>query len=293
MTAELTSPLISASELRNQLALPKHQQPRVFDVRGKWGGNSEEAQQDYQQGHIEGSVFLDWTMHFLTPNIDIHLAPVAPKDEAQVSFESLGIDKNDAVVLYDDYHHMLAGRIWWAMRYWGFSNVTVLNGGWKYWQACKYPISTKNNPLVQNNKTKIFTVNKQVGLRTPLDAIIYRSSNVCLVDARGERNYLGNRNDPLSGHIPGALNIPFRSLLNANNGCFQNKATLEHLLESLIPRIKETPIIASCGSGYAGTVFLLALQEIGITAPLFDDSFSVWKQDSNRPIEQGHASNTS
>ncbi|MEP2781124.1 MAG: hypothetical protein ABJP33_01645 [Pseudoruegeria sp.] len=48
---------------------------------------------------------------------------------AEKAFKALGINEGDLVVLYDNYHHMHAGRIWWAMRYWEFANVRVLNGG--------------------------------------------------------------------------------------------------------------------------------------------------------------------
>ena len=66
-------------------------------------------------------------------DVALALASVADEAGAAQAFRALGIDGGDLVVLYDDYRHMLAGRIWWAMRLWGFAEVRVLNGGWGYW----------------------------------------------------------------------------------------------------------------------------------------------------------------
>ena len=121
--SERPSPLISADQLEDLLGEPK---VKIFDIRGTWKSPARALPQDYAAGHIPGAVFLDWTAHFIDTKEEIGLASVADSDQAADSFRALGINKDDVVILYDDYHHMLAGRIWWAMHYWGFATVRVL-----------------------------------------------------------------------------------------------------------------------------------------------------------------------
>jgi thiosulfate/3-mercaptopyruvate sulfurtransferase len=275
-------PLISAAELRSELG---DKNLKVFDIRGKWGDPPTSFYDDYARGHIPGAIYLDWTEHFLTQGMPIGMAPVASKEHAQASFEKLGISADDNVVLYDDYHHMLAGRVWWAMRYWSFSNVRVLNGGWKHWSREGLPTSTD----IASNESGGFSASEQPQLIAHLDDVKDRNDDTYVIDARGPINYTGKPDDPRTGHIPGALNLPYSSLLDDETGLFKDREALHKLLSTHLNLAGDANFISSCGSGYAGTVLLLAMKLIGIDAPLYDGSFSEWKSESNLPVEQGSA----
>lgn len=273
------SPLISAKELTEILHLPNI---KVFDVRGKWNGDPKDAKKDYNHSHIDGAIFLDWTTHFLEQNTPITLASVTDEKAADASFKTLGISKEDTVILYDDYHHMLAGRVGWAMRYLGFSNVKILNGGWKYWQSQNLPTSDQT-PITTIGS---FQSKKQFDLRISLPKLIETKDDITLIDGRGTKGYLGSKEDPRSGHIPGAINIPYSTLLDLDTGLFKVTDELHKTFQTAIPSYKNTQMVSSCGSGYAGTVILTALQILGIDAPLFDNSFSVWRLDNSLAVEQ-------
>ncbi|WP_299404834.1 sulfurtransferase [Acaryochloris sp. IP29b_bin.148] len=274
------SPLISADQCLNLIHEPA---VKIFDVRGKWGSSSTEASADYRKGHIPGAVFLDWRAHFLELDRPTHLAPVASQKYANMSFQILGISSEDLVILYDDYHHMLASRIWWAMRYWGFTNVKILNGGWEDWCRKRLPYSSAHKYPPHGN----FKATEQSYLRVSLETLLKTKDESNLIDARGMQSHRGNTDDDRSGHIPEAINIPFREVLNEETGYFKESFELEALFSQKLPDFRNSPIISSCGSGYAGTIILVALYEIGIEAPLFDDSFSVWKLNESLPVEKG------
>lgn len=280
MTTNTNSQLISAAELKLALDNPS---TKIFDIRGTWASPAKSLPEDYAAGHIPGAVHIDWTTEFLEPDLDVGLAPVADFENASASFKRLGINQNDLVVLYDDYHHMLAGRIWWAMRYWGFDNVKVLNGGWKYWQAQGYETSTSESKAEIGS----FVPVKQEQLRVSMEEFIQIKNESCVIDARGKSGYVGNAEDERSGHIPGAINVPYSLTLNEHSGLFHDKATLTALFDKEIPDWRTAKLVSSCGAGYSGTVVMLALLELGMGSSLFDDSFSVWKQDLSRPIERG------
>ncbi|MCW9034557.1 MAG: rhodanese-like domain-containing protein [Rhodospirillales bacterium] len=279
------SPLISANELKEMLG---EENIKIFDIRGKWGSPPTSSHDDYAKGHIPGAIYLDWVTHFLEPNTPVNLASVASQAQAQDEFKVLGISPNDTVVLYDDYHHMLAGRIWWAMRYWGFLNVKVLNGGWNHWSAENLPISVDIN-IVEAIDEGAFIVSQQSHLRASVEEVKNRPDNVSLIDARGPINYQGNPSDPRSGHVPGAINLPYSDLLDTETGLFKDAKSLESVFNETLQGKGKANLITSCGAGYAGTVSLLALKAMGIEASLFDGSFSVWKENGALPIEQGSA----
>ncbi|WP_299775504.1 sulfurtransferase [uncultured Tateyamaria sp.] len=273
------SPLISAEQLSRLLDAPD---VKLFDVRGTWSTPARALPEDYATGHIPGAAFLDWTEHFIAQDVAPGLADIADEDLATRSFATLGINADDLVVLYDSSSHMQAGRIWLAMRHWGFTNVRVLNGGWTHWTAQGLPVSTK--PTVYAPGT--FAPSLHPGLKIDLDEFLDQQDMSCVIDARGPANFAGKPEDPRTGHIPGALNVPFSAMLDLETGLFLHHAGIKATLTELAPAWNAKPLIASCGSGYAATVVLLALDQIGAFGTLFDGSFAVWKQDPTRPVAQ-------
>ena len=276
------SPLISAEDLAGMLG---RSGVKIFDVRGTWSTPARALPEDYEAEHIQGAAFLDWTKHFLEQGVALGLASVADEARARNAFEALGIDEGDLVVLYDDYSHMQAGRIWLAMRHWGFDQVRVLNGGWTYWKSQDLPVTSEIPEL----KMGTFEPKIQDGLKVDLDVFLDTCEQACLIDARGSVSYAGKPDDPRTGHIPGALSVPFSSVLDPDTGLFLDSDEVARLLDEKAPKWRTKPIIVFCGSGYAATVLLLALSELDKPARLFDGSFAAWKQDPARPVEQGGA----
>ena len=276
-------PLISADDLNTVIDAPN---VKVFDVRGTWASPARALPDDYDMGHIPGAVFLDWTQHFIAQDMAPGLAPIADEAEARASFAGLGINEGDLVVLYDASLHMHAGRIWLAMRHWGFDNVRVLDGGWPNWKSLGMDVSTASSVP----GTGSFVPKHVPGLKLDLEEFLTLQDDACVIDARGATNYAGNPDDPRSGHIPGALNVPFSAMLDPDSGTFLGIDTIVAVLDDLASGWASKPLIASCGSGYAATVVLLALAMIDKPGILFDGSFAAWKQDPDRPVAQSHGS---
>ena len=212
----------------------------------------------------------------------INLAPVATAEEAAASFERLGVSADDRVVLYDDYHHMMAGRVWWAMRYHGFRNVQVLNGGWGRWIGQGFPTERDASVAAAGSFKPVV----QDDLRITVDAVLAAKDVACLLDGRGPVGYAGDPDDPRTGHIPGAINVPYNAMLDENTGLFLVDDALAAVFDREVPDWRTTRVISSCGSGYAGTVLMLAMAHLGVASALYDGSMAEWKQDPSRKIAQ-------
>ncbi len=89
-----------------------------------------------------------------------------------------------------------------------------------------------------------------------------------------------------AGRLPGTINVPYSSMLNPDTGAFLDSTEIAGRLDSAAPGWRGKRVITSCGSGYAGTVPLLALHALGVQGALFDGSFAVWKQEPTRSVEQ-------
>lgn len=277
----LLSPLISAKELEAVLSEPN---TKVFDVRGAWGSDPRSLYDDYIAEHIPTSTFLDWRKEFIEQGIAPALAQVSSHEEAKQSFRNLGINKDDAVILYDDNYHMFSGRIWWVLRYWGFENVRVLNGGLKNWKLQNLPISQEIPEVTPGT----YEPQCQEHLRVPLSDFLVEKDTACVLDGRGSIGYNGKPENPRTGHIPGAINAAYNVMVDKETGLFHEKESHMALFNDKVPNWRTEKIISSCGAGYSGTVVMLALADLGIQCSLFDESFAVWKLDPARPIQQSH-----
>ena len=114
-----------------------------------------------------------------------------------------------------------------------------------------------------------------------------------LLDARAPERFRGESEpiDPVAGHIPGAVNVPAASLVDAS-GRFLDADTLRaRFAGRRRARRRRTsagaPVGAYCGSGVAAAHEVLALSLAGIPAALYVGSWSDWITDRGRPVATG------
>jgi thiosulfate/3-mercaptopyruvate sulfurtransferase len=107
-----------------------------------------------------------------------------------------------------------------------------------------------------------------------------------LLDVRSPHHYRGATPaiDPVSGHIPGAINLPTiihldsRGRLKPPGEILGTLASLGHTDE---------PIVVYCSSGIASAHTALALATAGITAKVYPGSWSQWARTPGRPVAVG------
>jgi thiosulfate/3-mercaptopyruvate sulfurtransferase len=113
-----------------------------------------------------------------------------------------------------------------------------------------------------------------------------------VLDARAADRVYGSGIDPVhggpNGRIPGALNLPFTQVLNAD-ATYKSQDELRAAFTAAGIDLSQ-PITATCGSGVTASVLLFALHLIGVdTAALYDGSWSEWSADPDTPKLQGPA----
>ena len=84
----------------------------------------------YQRGHIPGAVLVPDNYEKDPAGGRVHILPPEP---FAAMCQNLGIGEDTLVVAYDNNQSLYAARLWWALNYYGHSQVKVLDGGWRRW----------------------------------------------------------------------------------------------------------------------------------------------------------------
>jgi thiosulfate/3-mercaptopyruvate sulfurtransferase len=208
-----------------------------------------------------------------------------PDIDAFIAFlRELGVHEDTQIVAYDAGADMFAARFWYLCRYIGHDAVAVLDGGFAAWTGMMKPVSA-DVPERPRNGTIAAHVRPQLAVDAGAVLASLESKNFSLIDARGPDRFRGENEtiDPVGGHIPGAINRPFRSNYTGPFGQFKNRDELRAEFESL--GIPPQQIVHQCGSGVSAAVNFLAMEIAGLSgARLYPGSWSEWCADPSRPM---------
>jgi thiosulfate/3-mercaptopyruvate sulfurtransferase len=262
---------------------------RVLDVRGRHPSSplAHAKRVEYSDGHIPGAIFVDWEKDFVDIGDPVPYQ-VASADAFARRAGELGINEGDLIVTYDDYYGIFAARVAWAFRFYG-AEARVLDGGWRTWLEEHRPTTTS----AADRPATTFTTKVRTPLRRSLaDVERAQAVGVTLVDARPRHLYLGEAGVAGTGHIPGALSLPYQELVDGATGLFASPAAIARLLcdAGIDPARPPRELITTCGTGVSATVALIALELAGVHgAGVYDGSFSEWSADPSRAIAYGGA----
>jgi thiosulfate/3-mercaptopyruvate sulfurtransferase len=267
--------------------------PRVVDIRGKVLPPGIKPRYlpkraEYEAAHVPGAVFVDWTRDIVDP-LDPVPAQIAKPDAFAAKMGELGIGDDTLVVAYDDYNHMFAGRLAWALRYYGHDAVRILDGGWLRWLAEGRPTSRE----LPARASARFTSRAHPALRRTADEMerALGRSDVLLIDARPQDQYTGAVSAAgRAGHIPGARNVPYVRLVDAQTGTFLPDDELARAFSEAGIDVAKLPrdIVVYCNGGVSCTVTLHALRMLGRDdVAVYDGSWNEWGNNEHRPITRG------
>jgi thiosulfate/3-mercaptopyruvate sulfurtransferase len=276
------SPLISCELLQGMI---ESGDVRVVDCRFSLDDPGAGLSQ-YLDGHLPNAVFADLDKDLSSPvtaESGRHPLP-EPRQFARV-LGRLGISNSTHVVAYDQANGALAARLWWLLRWAGHEKTSILDGGISRWQALGLPLEKGMHEVVAAE----FDVK-------PNDDLVLRTEEIIaarpdaralrLVDVRESARFRGEMEpiDPVAGHIPGTINLPFAQC-SRDDGTWRDAQALLGQLQDALDGDTGQPWSVMCGSGVTACHLVVSALLAGTSEPrVYVGSWSEWIRDPARPI---------
>ncbi|MCQ8127787.1 sulfurtransferase [Methylomonas rivi] len=273
--------LISAAELAANL----HKSDWViFDCRFSLADDTA-GSKAYRQGHIPGARYADLNQQLSAP-VQSYTGRHPLPNFAALSQQlgAWGVGNRSQVVVYDDAGGAFAGRLWWLLRTMGHQNVAVLDGGIQYWQKQNLPFTTVL-PKITPSHFRCY-LDQQQWLSAAEVENALAANSITLIDARTPERFQGLQEpiDPVSGHVPKAVNRPFQLNLD-KQGLFLPAEQLKTQFQTLTHLRPPAQVVHMCGSGVTACHNLLAMEIAGLSgSKLYAGSWSEWIVNKNRPV---------
>ena len=241
----------------------------------------------YLASHIPGAIFFD--IDELSDH-STSLPHMLPTPEAfSRSMSALGIGDCDRIVVYEQEGVFSAPRAWWMLRVLGAQDVHILDGGLRGWIEGGFPTASA---AVQRPASSFHATLDHAAVKdfAQIQRMIAEGAQIGMqiLDARSAARFTGASPEPRpglsSGHMPGAISVPFTELVE--DGRLKSAEKLRELFTAKGVEIRE-PVTTSCGSGVTAAVVALALEIAGAErVSLYDGSWAEYAQRPEAVIEK-------
>ncbi|MFN2521078.1 MAG: sulfurtransferase [Candidatus Limnocylindria bacterium] len=244
----------------------------------------------FDQGHVGGAVGLNW-------RTDLQQHPVRDlitKEELEELLSRNGVTAETTIAIYGDNNNWFAAWFFWLLKYYGHSDVRLVNGGRAKWVA-------EGRPLVTDVKTYPRAQYRAKGVDASIRALrdyvlekVVQTNGERIVDVRSPKEYTGELFAPenmpqegaqRAGHIPGALNVPWSTAV-ADDGRFKSADELKTIYEGKGVTGGETIAYCRIGERSAHTWFVLKYLLGQQKVRNYDGSWTEWGSLIGVPIEK-------
>ena len=239
---------------------------------------------DYDEGHIPGTLWVDYMATHLMESHGLSLE-MPPMSQLVEVFGKLGVNNDSHIVLYQSKDWLSpTARVYLTLDVMGLGRQTsILNGGMLAWRAENRPVETETRAVTPGTISPC-----------PQDDVItdlsYVSANlhhpgVKIIDARLSNYYTGETqpDGQRSGHIPGAANIPYTSVVDD-----KGKLLPAGALQSLFRNAGATPgdrVVSYCHVGQQASAIYFVARYLGFDARMYDGSWEEWSAHKDLPAE--------
>ena len=196
----------------------------------------------------------------------------SPKELANY-FGAKGISEKNTILVYDEGSQKYSCRVYWILKYLGAPNVKILHKDNSAWKKARL-IQTSQKPRI--SKT-VFTPHVNPAVYATLEETekATKDAGTVIIDAREAESYTG-ANEESDGHIPTAVNIPWKEVETAT-GAFKSKDQLAKIFTAKGVTAGKK-VIVYCATGIKAAVVYTALTQVmGYkNVKLYDGAYEEW-----------------
>ena len=245
----------------------------VIDARG---GMLEEGSLMYDK-----AIVVDWTdISLLGEFGGEELGKLLSKENYQQIFSKVGITDESEVLVYGftmpEQGFGDEARVLYTFSYAGFDNVKFIDGGYKQVEKLgfnkNYEPSTDRIDVSDVVRSEATQNDKAIYTEELLSKI--GNTDVQIIDTRLEVEYNGRviYGENKAGHIPGAISLPFNSLVDSN-GFLKSREELEkYVADKGLDKNKLQ--ITYCTTGVRASYVAVVLEELGFKVRNYEPSFA-------------------
>ncbi len=249
----------------------------------------EAGRRQYEHAHIPEAVHADLDADLSGPAGDGSRGrhPLPAPEAFGATLRDWGLHPGRFVIAYDAGPGMFASRLWWMLHWIGHPQAAVLDGGLPAWRQAggtlTDAVSDAGDGTFEPRANPAMVVDVQY-----VESLLGDASRL-LVDARDHGRFTGAKSafDPRSGHIPGAVNHPYQSNLDASGTMLSLEQLKKQFARSCSGGVNSETVMY-CGSGVSACHNILAAVHAGLPWPLlYPGSWSEWSWHPGRPMATG------
>jgi thiosulfate/3-mercaptopyruvate sulfurtransferase len=236
---------------------------------------------DYEPGHIPGARLVTLADLSVTGPAGLRLE-MPPLEKLRETLLRLGVANGKRVVIYPGNESIQsATRVWFTFDYLGWGDrAALLDGGLSGWKAAGKPLSAEVPAAVTSTGKLTLKPHPEYIVDAAWLSTRIEKPALRLIDARLPEFYTGVNNSgmPRAGRIPGAVNVPFPSLLTVDRKLLPEaelKAKLDQPAKELV---------TYCHIGQQATVPYFIARYLGLKPKLYDGSFQDWSGRPELPV---------
>jgi len=247
---------------------------------------------DYIKEHIDGAVYMNEGL--LRVPLKGLPGQCVPESVIEASIRRVGLKADVPVVVYtgvgpfkgwgDGLEQTMMA---YTLARFGHENVYVLNGGIEKWKAENKPLSqvfpdVHPSDFVPNVHQEYFLEYETFKQNKDRDDVI-------LLDARPSNVYEGQGPWIKAGHIPGAVNVPWKWFMDDDNTRLLKPGDEIQAVLDKHDIVPEKMVICSCGTGREATnEFILFKWYLGFPkVKIYEGSFTEWSAYPQNPTVTG------
>ena len=234
----------------------------------------------FEQAHIPGAVLIE------PAELVCGIPPASGKlpSTAQIAatLSRVGYQPDQRIIAFDDEGGGWAGRLFWTLDVIGHYDWAYLDGGLHAWHAAGLPLAQGASAPAPAEPCEITIDTAPIAEISDVMAAIDDADSV-IWDVRSAEEYAGLRSGSARrGHIPGAVNLDWELLKDANRQ-LRLIDNLDDVAASL-GLLQAKQIITHCQTHHRSGLSYLVGRLLGLNIKAFHGAWAEWGNDPNTPI---------